>query len=191
MRMRICLTILLMLVSIPCAFAEYDQESAFSALRQGEGWKLVHPVQIDLIEVETEMEALTEVYQYIAKRYKFIEDIKRIGRGESWTPANEMIERLTGDCEDWAILMVSMLRFNTTKPIPSERIWVMCNYEVRHAWVLYQDEDGNFYTINPSPFRKLQICLGKLFDPDLIFNDKITAPASALGFDMLGIEKRE
>ena len=189
MRMRICLTILLMLVSIPCAFAEYDQESAFSALRQGEGWKLVHPVQIDLIEAKTEMEALTKVYQYIAKRYKFIEDRKRIGRGESWTPANEMIERLTGDCEDWAILMVSMLRFNTTKPIPAERVWVMCNYEVRHAWALYQDEDGNFYTINPSPFSKPQIYLGKLFHPDLIFNDKIATATSTLGFDMLGIEK--
>jgi len=128
-RAKICLIILLVLVSIPSAFAEYDRESAFLVLRQGEGWKLIHPVQIDLIEVETEIEALTKIYEYIAKRYKFIEDMKRIGRGESWTPANEMIERLTGDCEDWAILMVSMLRFNTTKPIPPERVWVMCNYE--------------------------------------------------------------
>jgi len=47
MRVKVCLIILLILVSIPCAFAEYDQESAFSILRQGEGWKLVHPVQIE------------------------------------------------------------------------------------------------------------------------------------------------
>lgn len=180
MRAKIFLTILLMLVSGSYAFAEYEQESAYSILRQGKGHELIHPVKVDLIEVETEMEALTEVYQYIAKRYKFIEDMKRIGKKESWTPANEMIERLTGDCEDWAILMVSMLRFNTTKPIPPERVWVMCSYAIGHTWVLYQDEDGNFYTINPSPFKKPQIYVGKLLDPDLIFNDTIAAPTSTL-----------
>ncbi|MBA7541291.1 hypothetical protein ES705_33602 [subsurface metagenome] len=79
MQTKIFLTILLIFISIPSAFAEYDQESAFSVLRQGDGWKLIHPIQIDLIEVETEMEALTKVYQYIAKRYKFIKDTKRIG----------------------------------------------------------------------------------------------------------------
>ena len=177
---KIFLTILLILVSGSCAFAEYEQESAYSILRQGKGHKLIHLVQVDLIKVETEMEALTKICQYIAKRYKFIKDMKRIGKKESWTPANEMIERLTGDCEDWAILMVSMLRFNTTKPIPSERVWVMCSYEMGHAYVLYQDEDGNFYTINPSPFKKPQIYIGKLLDPDLIFNDKIAAPTSRL-----------
>lgn len=180
MRAKIFLTILLVLVSGSYAFAEFEQESAYSILRQGKGYELIHPVQVNLIEVETEMEALVKVHQYIAKRYKFIGDMKRIGKKESWTPANEMIERLTGDCEDWAILMVSMLRFNTTKPIPPERVWVMCSYSMGHAWVLYQDEDGNFYTINPSPFRKPQICLGKLFYPDLIFNDEIAAPTSML-----------
>jgi transglutaminase-like putative cysteine protease len=44
----------------------------------------------------------------VADNYSYVEDA-----GDVWAPSDEMYKSLRGDCEDWAILLTSLLRLHT------------------------------------------------------------------------------
>ena len=53
---------------------------------------------------------LEAVNWYVNKRVRFTDDIKQYGRMDYWAAANETLNRGRGDCEDFAIAKLQMLR---------------------------------------------------------------------------------
>ena len=55
-------------------------------------------------------ERLEAVNWYVNKRVRFTDDIRQYGRKDVWAAANETLNRGRGDCEDYAIAKLQMLR---------------------------------------------------------------------------------
>ena len=55
-------------------------------------------------------ERLEAVNWYVNKRVRFTDDIRQYGRADYWAAANETLSRGRGDCEDFAIAKLQMLR---------------------------------------------------------------------------------
>ncbi|MFL6774379.1 MAG: transglutaminase-like cysteine peptidase [Sphingomicrobium sp.] len=55
-------------------------------------------------------ERLEAVNWYVNKRVRFTDDDRQYGRGDVWSTANETLNRGRGDCEDYAIAKLAMLR---------------------------------------------------------------------------------
>jgi predicted transglutaminase-like cysteine proteinase len=55
-------------------------------------------------------ERLEAVNWYVNKRVRFTDDIRQYGRADYWASANETLNRGRGDCEDFAIAKLQMLR---------------------------------------------------------------------------------
>ena len=56
------------------------------------------------------VERLEAVNQYVNRRVEFMDDSRQYGRADVWTAANETLRRGRGDCEDYAIAKLQMLR---------------------------------------------------------------------------------
>lgn len=55
-------------------------------------------------------ERLEAVNWYVNKRVQFTDDDRQYGRADVWSTANETLNRGRGDCEDYAIAKLAMLR---------------------------------------------------------------------------------
>jgi predicted transglutaminase-like cysteine proteinase len=55
-------------------------------------------------------ERADEVNRYVNARVSFVDDIRQYGRDDLWTAAAETLRRGRGDCEDYAIAKLQMLR---------------------------------------------------------------------------------
>jgi len=55
-------------------------------------------------------ERLEAINWYVNKRVRFTDDIRQYGRADYWASANETLNRGRGDCEDYAIAKLQMLR---------------------------------------------------------------------------------
>ena len=55
-------------------------------------------------------ERLEAVNWYVNKRVRFTDDDRQFGRADVWSTANETLDRGRGDCEDYAIAKLPMLR---------------------------------------------------------------------------------
>ena len=53
---------------------------------------------------------LEAVNRYVNGRVRFVDDRVQFGRGDVWTSASETLRRGKGDCEDYAIAKLQMLR---------------------------------------------------------------------------------
>ena len=53
---------------------------------------------------------LEAVNRYVNTRVRFVDDQVQFGRGDVWTSASETLRRGKGDCEDYAIAKLQMLR---------------------------------------------------------------------------------
>ena len=59
---------------------------------------------------ENSVERLEAVNWYVNKRVHFVDDQVRWGRADVWSTANETLNAGKGDCEDYAIAKLAMLR---------------------------------------------------------------------------------
>lgn len=57
-----------------------------------------------------EWHRLEAINRYVNSRVRFAEDSRRFGRMDVWTSANDTLDRGQGDCEDYAIAKLQMLR---------------------------------------------------------------------------------
>jgi predicted transglutaminase-like cysteine proteinase len=57
-----------------------------------------------------EVERLEAVNRYVNDRVRFIDDSKQYGRADVWSAAADTLNRGRGDCEDYAIAKLQMLR---------------------------------------------------------------------------------
>lgn len=150
---------------------DYHYRTAAYLIRAKQTHLLIRPVPI-MFEVDVELEALFMVYRYLHKRFEYVKD----DENAYWTSSDTMFERMHGDCEDWAMLFVAMLRFSTTKPIPADRIWIVYSYDLAfggHAWVLFHTKHGQTYSFDI--VRNIYAYKGWQVSPKYIaamFNDK-------------------
>ena len=56
------------------------------------------------------VERLEAVNWYVTKRVRFVDDSVALGRPDVWSAANDTLSRGRGDCEDYAIAKLAMLR---------------------------------------------------------------------------------
>ena len=108
--------------------------------------------------------------QYVVKNYKYISDIESVGYTEFWQFPFETTYLKTGDCEDGAVLMASLM---CSSGIPQWRIrvnagWALDNNNVKqgHAYVTYCRETDNNWIILDWCYRE---------DSSVIVKDKIIA----------------
>ena len=56
------------------------------------------------------VERLEAVNRYVNRRVRFTDDVKQYGRADVWSAAADTLSRGRGDCEDYAIAKLQMLR---------------------------------------------------------------------------------
>ena len=56
------------------------------------------------------LKQLEAVNWYVNRRVQFEDDSRRFGRADVWSSANETLRSARGDCEDFAIAKMQMLR---------------------------------------------------------------------------------
>ena len=56
------------------------------------------------------VERLEAVNRYVNRRVEFMDDSRQYGRADVWSAANDTLRRGRGDCEDYAIAKLQMLR---------------------------------------------------------------------------------
>ena len=56
------------------------------------------------------LKQLEAVNRYVNRRVQFVDDNRRFGRGDVWSTANETLRSGRGDCEDYAIAKMQLLR---------------------------------------------------------------------------------
>jgi hypothetical protein len=139
---------------------------------QAKGWDEIRPALIDgngsefIVPVSwtppagSELEQVLAAADYVANRLTWTPDPPEYG--DVWTSADSI--GTTGDCEEFAILLCSLMRFSIG--IPADRVWVQGglitdppsnavahNYEdstqvppiFGHAYVVYKDNRGTWY----------------------------------------------
>ncbi len=57
-----------------------------------------------------ELERVEAINRYVNGRVKFVDDSREYGRADLWAEANATLKRGRGDCEDYAIAKLQMLR---------------------------------------------------------------------------------
>lgn len=58
----------------------------------------------------TPLQRIETVNRYVNRRVRYVEDSRQFGRPDVWTSANSTLSRGRGDCEDYAIAKMQMLR---------------------------------------------------------------------------------
>jgi PKD repeat protein len=93
---------------------------------------------------------IVELRDWVAGNIKYSYDSQAHGTNDYWQLPRETISLKTGDCEDFAILLVSLLRANG---YGSSDVYVMGGSSTSggpgHAWVVVKMEFGLWWTIEP------------------------------------------
>jgi len=135
------------------------------ALMDGEGSEFVVDAEYNVdFTGDTEFEKVLAAANWVAYHmaYEYDPDPPR----DVWTASDQQFEEITpgvpgsgsGDCEDFAILLCALMRFNIE--IPADRVWVQAGILAvpaaedkppifGHAYVVYKAERGGIFYIEP------------------------------------------
>jgi hypothetical protein len=150
--------------------------SSTATAKDYEGWGEIRPALIDgdgaefvvdaTYDVElagvTEFDKVLSAANWVASHMEYESD--PVDPGDVWTPSNDQFAEITpgvsgiGDCEDFAILLCALMRFNVG--VPANRVWVQAGRLVDpdekekppifgHAVVVYKAERGGIFYIEP------------------------------------------
>ncbi|MEM4202644.1 MAG: PKD domain-containing protein [Candidatus Methanomethylicaceae archaeon] len=92
---------------------------------------------------------IIELREWVSTNIKYKDDYEAHGISEYYQLPRETLALGTGDCEDFAILLCSLLRANGYDP---SRVYVMAGYKsdgAGHAWVVAKTDLGIWWTIEP------------------------------------------
>ncbi len=169
MKGKTSLTIILavfvvLLLSGSVAAADYEGWGAIRpALIDGEGSEFVVDAEYNVdFSGNTEFEKVLSAANWVAYHMAYESD--QNPPGDVWTPSNDQFAEIspgvngTGDCEDFAILLCAMMRFNVG--VPADRVWVQGGILAApgqeqkppifgHAYVVYKAERGGIFYIEP------------------------------------------
>jgi predicted transglutaminase-like cysteine proteinase len=81
-------------------------------------WKRVEAAKVDgaaasyahSLRAMTERRRLQAINSYVNRRVRFVDDERQYGRADVWSTANSTLRRGRGDCEDYAVAKIQMLR---------------------------------------------------------------------------------
>ena len=79
------------------------------------------PVMSSLAGLDT-FGKIAMINSYVNGQVRFVDDWRQYGRGDRWTSARETLQRRRGDCEDYAIAKMQLLR---AAGIPSEDLFLV------------------------------------------------------------------
>ena len=179
MKGKISLTIILAVtvaMLLPGIAVAHDYEGwgeIRPALMDGEGSEFVVDAEYNVdFTGDTEFEKVLSAANWVAYHMEYESD--PVPPGDVWTPSNDQFAEITpgaedsgtGDCEDFAILLCALMRFNIG--VPADRVWVQAGILAvpvaedkppifGHAYVVYKAERGGIYYIEPqwgeTPYR--------------------------------------
>lgn len=75
-------------------------------------------------------------YQFVSKEIKYVTDDKNYGQSEFWCYPKETLEKGSGDCEDQAFLITSMMLYLGIDSFV--RTAYLINYQGGHAWSYFK-----------------------------------------------------
>jgi len=81
--------------------------------------------------------------QWVIRNIRYSSDKKQFNMNDRWTLPMETLQRRKGDCEDGAILLISL---SVTAGVPSERLRMYAPIKMPNGWhacVAYQRESDN------------------------------------------------
>jgi hypothetical protein len=152
--------------------------SSTAIAKDYEGWGEIRPALIDgagdefVVDTgyydefagDTEFEEVLSAANWVAYHMKYESDPNP--PGDVWTPSDDQFAAITpdvegsgtGDCEDFAILLCALMRFNIG--VPANRVWVQAGILAApveeqkppifgHAYVVYKAERGGIFYIEP------------------------------------------
>lgn len=122
-----------------------------ACLLDGAGEEFIVPVPGAPSFTGDELTRVVEAADYVADSLTWTPDPEECG--DQWTAADQIGS--TGDCEEFAILLCSLMRFSIG--VPANRVWVSVNLITQpgagivaaHAWVGYKLEKGGLVYIEP------------------------------------------
>ena len=94
---------------------------------------------------------MIHILRYVHNILTYKSDLSQWGIREYWQTARVTFEKKTGDCEDGAILILTLARL---AGVPENRIFLSCGYcKTRsgvggHAYVTYRGNDGAEYVLD-------------------------------------------
>lgn len=162
----LAVTVVMLLSSTATAEDYVGWEDAIRpALIDGAGDEFVVDDEYNVdFEGDTEFEEVLSAANWVAYHMKYEPDPDP--PGDVWTPSDDQFAEITsgvpdsgtGDCEDFAILLCALMRFNVG--VPANRVWVQAGIlaapgeEKRppifgHAYVVYKAERGGIFYIEP------------------------------------------
>ena len=93
------------------------------------------------------------VTQFVSKKIEYRESVEL----DPWQFPDETLKLRSGDCEDRALLIASMLlasgisSFNVRVALGKFRAWMGEKHDdFDHVWVMYKDESGKWQVIDPA-----------------------------------------
>ena len=93
-------------------------------------------------------ELAIDILRFVKERTIYKGDMKVWKTSEYWQTARQTLDMKTGDCEDGAILILSLARLCG---IPQNRIFLNCGYMInggRHAYVTYRGDNTHNYILD-------------------------------------------
>ena len=158
----LAVTVVILLSSTATAEDYAGWDAIRHALLDGDGAEFVVDATYDVeLAGDTEFEKVLSAANWVAFHMKYEPD--PVNPGDVWTPSDDQFAEITqdvpgsgtGDCEDFAILLCALMRFNLE--VPANRVWVSGNLVTEpgvgvvaaHAWVGYKSERGGMAYIEP------------------------------------------
>jgi len=131
-------------------YQAYGWDEIRACLLDGDGSEFIVPVSW-VPPAGTEFEQVLAAANYVANRLTYTSDPSEYG--DVWTSADSI--GTTGDCEEFAILLCSIMIMRFSIGIPADRVWVQVGFITQpsggdtdgppiygHAYVGYRGEHG-------------------------------------------------
>ena len=149
----LAVTVVMLLSSTATAEDYEGWDDIRDVLLDGDGDEFVVEGEYNVdFEGDTEFDEVQSAANWVASNMEYVLD-----EGEVWTSSDQQFNEdpRTGDCEDFAILLCALMRFNVG--VPANRVWVSINLVTEpgagvvaaHAWVGYKLERGGMAYIEP------------------------------------------
>jgi len=112
---------------------EYKYEIAYPENPQ----RFIQPDCPTIQQLASQLDSIEDAYYWVAQNIFYVPD-SSLGSSEVWLYPSQTIQRKKGDCEDFAILLCSLIR---AKGTPAEEVRVVAGLVpsdgelVGHAWV--------------------------------------------------------
>ena len=161
----LAVTVVMLLSSTATAHDYEGLDEIRPALIDGDGAEFVVDTEYyDEFPGGTEFYKVLSAANWVAYHMKYESD--PVPPGDVWTSSDDQFKEITlsdedsgtGDCEDFAILLCALMKFNIG--VPADRVWVQAGRlaapgsEERppifgHAYVVYKAERGGIFYIEP------------------------------------------